>query len=135
MLTDEIPELDRSGLKQFALTTGAIVAGLFGVVFPYVFDVSWPVWPWVVFAILGVWAIVLPSSLAPVYRGWMRFGILLSKITTPIILTLLFLITILPGALLFRLFGKDPMHRSFDDSTSYRVETKQPSVENLEKPF
>ena len=52
-----------------------------------------------------------------------------------IILTLLFLITILPGALLMRLFGKDPMRRSFDDSASYRVNTKQPSVENLEKPY
>ena len=134
-MTNEIPELDKSGLRQFGLTTGAIVAGLFGIVFPYLLDVSWPLWPWLIFAVLAGWALIAPSSLRRVYYGWMRFGMLLGKITTPIIMTLLFLITILPGALLLRLFRKDPMRRSFDDSTSYRVKTKQPSVQNLEKPY
>ena len=135
MMTDDIPELDASGLRQFGLTTGAIVAVLFGVIFPYFLDLSWPLWPWIVFAVLGIWAIIAPMSLGPVYRGWMRFGMLLSKITTPLIMTLLFFIAIFPGSLLMRLFRKDPMHRSFDDSASYRVKAKQPSVENLEKPY
>jgi len=113
-MTNEIPELDKSGLRQFGLTTGAIVAGLFGIVFPYLLDVSWPLWPWLIFAILASWALIAPSSF---------------------IMTLLFLITILPGALLLRLFRKDPMRRSFDDSASYRVNAKQPSVQNLEKPY
>ena len=134
-MTNEIPELDKSGLRQFGLITGAIVAGLFGIVFPYLLDVSWPLWPWLIFAVLVSWALIAPSSLRPVYQGWMRFGMLLGKITTPIILTLLFLITILPTALLLRLFRKDPMRRSFDDSASYRVKAKQPSVQNLEKPY
>ena len=135
MMTHEIPVLDKGGLRQFGLTTGAIVAALFGIVFPYLLDLSWPLWPWIVFAVLGFWGIIAPTSLGPVYRGWMRFGMLLSKITTPIVLTLLFLITILPGAMLLRLFRKDPMRRSFDESSSYRVMAKQPSVENLEKPY
>ena len=135
MITNEIPELDKSGLRHFGLTTGAIVAGLFGIVLPYLLDVSWPLWPWLIFAILAIWALIAPTSLRPVYHVWMRFGMLLSRITTPIILTLLFLVTILPGALLMRLLRKDPMRRSFDESSSYRVKSKQPSVQNLEKPY
>ena len=134
-MTDEIPVLDRGGLRQFGLTTGAIVAALFGIAFPYLLDMSWPIWPWLVFAVLGIWAIIAPASLKPVYRGWMRAGMLLSKITTPIILTLLFLVAILPSALLMRLFRKDPMRRGFDESASYRIKAKQPSVKNLEKPY
>ena len=134
-MTDEIPGLDRGGLQQFGLTTGAIVAVLFGVVFPYLLDRAWPVWPWIVFAILIVWALIAPVSLNPVYRGWMRVGLLLSKITTPIILTLVFFIAIFPGSLLMRLFRKDPMRRGFDESVSYRVESRQPSIKNLEKPY
>ncbi len=65
----------------------------------------------------------------------MQFGMMLGKITTPIIMTLLFLVGILPLSLLMRLFQNDPMHRSFDESKSYRVKTKQPSVKNLEKPY
>ena len=135
MLTDEIPVLDSSGLRQFGLTTGAIVAAIFGVAFPLVLDMSWPVWPWVIFGTLVIWAIVAPGSLGPIYRGWMRLGMLIGKITTPIVLTVLFLITILPGALLLRLFQNDPMRRSFDSSTSYRIKSKQPSVDNLERPY
>lgn len=135
MMTVEIPELDRQGLRKFGWTTGLIVLVLFGVLLPVVFDIPWPRWPWIFCAILVLWALVAPNSLGPVYRGWMRFGLLLSKITTPIILTLLFIIAILPGAILMRLFRKDPMNRDFDQSPSYRVEAKQPSVRNLEKPF
>ena len=134
-MSHEIPILDRGGLRQFGLTTGAIAAALFGIAFPLLLDIAWPIWPWVVFAVLAIWAIIAPASLRPVYRGWMRFGMLLSKITTPIILTLLFLVAILPGSLLMRLFRKDPMRRSFDESASYRIKAKQPSVKNLERPY
>ena len=131
----EIPPLDKAGLRQFGLTTGTIVAVLFGVAFPYLLDRAWPLWPWIVFAILALWALIAPATLHPVYRGWMRVGILLSKIMTPIILTLVFLIAIFPGSLLLRLFRNDPMRRKFDDSASYRVESRQPSVNNIEKPY
>ena len=134
-MTDKIPVLDRGGLRQFGLTTGAIVAVLFGVVFPYFLDRAWPVWPWIVFAVLIAWALIAPASLNPVYRGWMQVGLLLSRITTPIILTLVFFVAIFPGSLLMRLFHKDPMRRSFNESVSYRVESRQPSVKNLEKPY
>ena len=40
MATHEIPELDREGLRQFGLTTGGIVAVLFGVVLPWLFDLD-----------------------------------------------------------------------------------------------
>ena len=135
MTPDEIPVLDSDGLRRFALTTGVIVAALFGVAFPYLLDMSWPIWPWLVFAFLGLWAMTAPASLGPVYRGWMRFSMLLSRITTPVILTLLFLIAILPGSLLMRLLRKDPMNRRFDGSESYRIQAKQPSIRNLEKPY
>lgn len=135
MISNEIPELDENGLRQFGLTTGAIVAGLFGIVFPYLLDAAWPLWPWLILALLAIWALIAPISLRPVYRGWMRFGMLLSKVTTPIIMTLIFLVVILPSALLMRLLRKDPMRRSFDESASYRVNSKQPSVRNLERPY
>lgn len=135
MMPSEIPALDRLGLRRFGLTTGAIIAALFGVVFPYFLDLSWQIWPWIIFAVLGTWAIVAPSSLGPVYQGWMRFGMLLSKVTTPIVLTIIYLIAILPGAVLMRLFRNDPMRRSYDESLSYRVLAKQPSIKNLEKPY
>lgn len=131
-----IPDIDRKGLRSFGLTTGAIVAALFGLFFPWLLERSIPLWPWIILAILGSWALVAPASLKPVYRGWMRFGLLLSKITTPIIMGLVFFVVVLPAGLVLRLLGKDPMHRRFDAAAgSYRIESVKPTKENLENPF
>ena len=130
-----IPELDKAGLRKFGFMMGGIIAGLFGLLLPYLFDLGWPRWPWIVAAVLFTWGAVAPGTLRPIYRGWMRFGLLLSKITTPIILTLVYVITIIPTALILRLARKDLLHRKFDDSESYRVKSKPPSVDNMEKPF
>ncbi len=133
-----IPELDRKGLREFAILTGAIVAGLFGVFFPWVFDTaltSWPVWPWIVFAGLGTWGLVAPMSLRPVYRLWMRFGLLLSRVTTPLIMGAVFFLVITPVALIWKVMGKDAMARELDDSSTYRKSSRKTSVENLKRPF
>ena len=116
MISNTIPDLDEQGLRHFGVVTGGIVAVLFGVAIPYLFDMSWPTWPWIVFAVLALWGLIAPATLNPVYRTWMRFGMLMSRVTTPIILTLIFVITILPGALILRLLRKDPMRRKIDDS-------------------
>ena len=134
-----IPVLDRKGLREFGLVTGGIVAGLFGVFFPWVFDramADWPVWPWIVFAVLGGWGLIAPMSLQPVYRGWMHFGLLLSRVTTPIIMGLVFYLMITPFGLIARLFSsKDAMARKFEDQASYRVESHKAPAKNLEKPY
>ncbi len=131
-----IPELDRKGLRDFGLLTGAIVAGLFGLFFPWAFSASYPLWPWILFGILGGWALLLPDSLKPVYRGWMRFGLLLSRVTTPIIMGTVFFVVIAPVALILRIGRWDAMHRRLDPEVeSYRVPSKETPKENLENPF
>jgi hypothetical protein len=135
MTEHAIPELDRKGLREFGLVTGGIVAGLFGLFFPWLLERSWPLWPWIVFGVLGIWGLVAPMSLRPVYRGWMRVGLLLSKVMTPLIMGIVFFLLITPVAFIMKLLGNDPMARDFDDSDSYRVPTKKAKPENLEKPY
>ena len=131
-----IPELDRRGLREFGLVTGGIIAGLFGLFFPWLLEFSIPVWPWVVGGVLGLWALAAPMSLRPVYYWWMRFALLLSRITTPIILGIVFYLVFLPVALVMKLMGRDPMARRFDQgATSYRVPSHKAPRDQLEKPF
>ena len=85
---------------------------------------------------LGLWALVVPMSLRPVYYWWMRFALLLSRITTPIILGIVFYLVFLPVALVMKLIGRDPMARRFDEgATSYRVPSHKAPRDQLEKPF
>ena len=132
----EIPELDAKGLRHFGLVTGGIIAGLFGLALPWVFGFEYPTWPWIAGGILAGWALIAPQSLGPVYRVWMRFGLLLSRVTTPIILGAVYYIVITPTALIMRLLRRDPMARQYDHTTdSYRISSKKPPKQNLEKPF
>jgi Kef-type K+ transport system membrane component KefB len=131
-----IPELDAKGLRQFALTTGAIVAILFGLALPWLLHAAWPLWPWILAALLSLWGLVAPTTLRPVYRTWMRFGLLLSRITTPLILSLVFFLLFMPVGLVMRLFGKDPMRRRLrPDAKSYRVPSEQISPDSIERPY
>jgi hypothetical protein len=110
---------------------------LFGLVFSAVFAVLglWPLWgarPVRTWA-LGVSAVFLaasllrPAMLSPLNRLWQRLGLLLQRITNPIVLGLLFFGTVLPIGLLMRLAGKNPLRLGFDrDAKSYWIERQPP---------
>lgn len=131
----EIPELDRKGLRQFGLVTGGIVAGLFGLFFPWLLESALPSWPWVVFGILAFWSVGAPGTLRQVYRTWMRFGLLLSRITTPVVLGIVYFGVVTPMALVMRVAGRDPMARRFEKIQSYRIPSRKVTREHMEKPF
>lgn len=132
----EIPELDGKGLRQFGLATGGILVGLFGVVLPWLLGRPFPYWPWALGAALVLWALVAPATMRGLYRLWMRFGLLLSRITTPVLMALVFFLVITPFGLAMRLLGRDPMARRFDaNAGSYRIRPRQPSRTHMERPF
>lgn len=132
-----IPELDRHGLRKFAFTTGGIVAILFGILLPWLFDFDFPRWPWIVLLVLAAWGAILPASLKPVYYWWMRFGLLLNKITTPIVMGVVFFLVLVPTAMFMRyVLRRDPMKRSFEPNLeSYRIHSPQSDPDNLTRPF
>lgn len=137
MSNHDIPQLDAKGLREFGLTTGAIVAGLFGLVLPLLFR-HWPppTWPWIVGTVLIVWALVVPKTLDPVYKIWMKFGLIMGAINSKIILGAVFYVMMAPMGLIKRLFGSDPMQRQFDPNLStYRVASQQRPRESMERPF
>jgi hypothetical protein len=130
------PELDRKGLREFGVTTGAAVVVIFGLLFPWLLELDWPAWPWVVAAPLWLLALVQPSWLRWIYRTWMRFGLLASRVMTPLVLGIVFFAMISPIAIVMRLRGKDPMQRAADpDKDSYRVQSARSPREKLERPF
>ena len=136
MALKKIPELDASGLRKFAFSSAALIVILFALLIPWVFGFKLPVWPWVVAAVLAIWGAVAPLSLNPVYKGWMRFGLVMNRITTPIILGMVFFLVFAPIALGMRLSGRDRLNVKLDkDADSYRVKSTVQPKNKMERPF
>ena len=131
-----IPELDAKGLRRFALTMCVIICILFGLAIPFLFGHSWPIWPWLVGMVFLLWGTIAPLTLCPVYHVWMRFGLIMSKITTPLILGILFYLILTPAGLIMRIFNKDPMARKFDKThDTYRRLRDESIHTDFEKPY
>lgn len=131
-----IPELDHKGLRNFAFSTGVMFAALFGLCLPWLFSIPYPIWPWVVFVTLALAGLLLPGCLRPVHYWWMRLALLLSKFTTPLVMSLVFFLVLTPFGLIAGLFRKDPLNRNLDKTTeSYRVDSAQTNRNDLENPY
>jgi hypothetical protein len=120
----------------------------FGIVFAVVFTVIglWPLLDGAPVRIdaLGAAAGFLatgffaPELLKPLNRVWYRFGLLLHKIVNPLVMGLLFFLTVTPIALIMRAVGKDPLHRKFDgQAKSYWIERDPPgpTPESMRQQF
>ena len=135
-MTAKTPELSTQELRKFGFTTGAIVAILFGILLPWLFTHGYPYWPWILAGVLGLWALIAPATLKPVYNGWMKVGHVLGWINTRIILGLMFYTVFFVVGLVLKILGKDPMSRKIDKSAeSYRVPSHAHNKDHVERPF
>lgn len=133
---EAIPKLDKKGYRHFAFTFGGIIAGLFGLVLPWLFDFGYPYWPWVVLVVFSVWGALAPTTIEPFYKLWMRFGLLLNAVMSRIILGIVFYAVVLPTGLIMKLKGNDPMKKKYDfDLDSYRINNESVDKNRMEKPF
>jgi len=67
--------------------------------------------------ILG--GLLLPAHLGPVSRAWMGLAHLLSRITTPVFLGVVFYLVVTPLGLVMRLCGAAPLPRPGNGSTGW----------------
>ena len=77
----------------------------------------------IVFLILGL---LNSKILLPLNKIWFKFGILLGKIISPLIMGLIFFVVVTPIGLLMRLFNKDLLNLKFNKSKSYWIEKSEP---------
>ncbi len=72
-------------------------------------------------------ALLSPSVLHPLNRLWFAFGHLLSKVMTPIVMGLLYVLAIVPTAFIMRLRGHDLLRLKLDrDVKSYWIVREPP---------
>ena len=109
----------------------------FGVVFSIVFLIvalyplinseSLRIWALVVSIIFFLLAFLAPKILVLPNKLWFKFGLLVGSIVVPIVMTLIYFVTVLPTGLIMRLLGKDLLKQKLDkNAKSYWIERKEP---------
>jgi fatty acid desaturase len=126
---------DLRELRHFGLLLGVLFAVVFAGI-PFLRHHSLRIWPWAVAAALWLPALFAPTALGYPYRGWTTLGRAMGWVNTRVILSLLYIIAIVPIGFLMRLLGRDPMRREIDPAVaSYRIRSRRRSANHLERPF
>jgi len=133
----EIPPLSRKGSRKFGLVMAAFIALVFGLILPWVFNKPMTYGPWIVSSVFAVWAWAIPNTLFIIYKPWMIVGHLLGLLNTKILLSFIFYFVFTPISLLFKMVGKDAMHRKWHKgrAESYWKTSKKQSKNHMENVY
>ncbi len=116
----------------------------FGIVFFIVFLLI-SLWPISNFNEIRIWSIILSliflvlgilnsKALTPLNKLWMRFGLLLGSIVSPIVMGIIFFGVVTPIGLLMKIFRKDILLLKKNKSSTYWID-KDNSNNNMTNQF
>ena len=106
----------------------------FGIVF-FAFFLIVGLWPIYNYSTIRTWAIVVAliflilgilnsKHLTPLNKVWTKFGLLLGKIVSPIVMGIIFFIVITPIGFIMKLFGQDLLNKKYSQNSSYWINRK-----------
>ena len=84
--------------------------------------------------LLIVAGLTIPGRLGPVHRGWMRASLAMSKVTTPVFMSVLYFIVLTPAGMFMRLLGRNPLTRDPTRTTFWAARQNGPRSD-MEHPF
>ena len=103
----------------------------FGILFFVIFLIIslWPlfkendlrIWSFIISILFLILGILNSKILNPIKRVWIRFGELLGKIISPIVLAVVFFIVITPIGLFMKILRKDLLNIKFTKDKSYWI--------------
>ena len=77
----------------------------------------------IIFLILGL---LKSKILTPLNKLWFKFGIILGKIVSPLVMGIIFFLVVTPVGIFMRLLRKDLLNLKFNKNNSYWIEKTGP---------
>ena len=122
--TGHIPT-EQSSPKSFGIVFSIVF--LIVALYPLANSEDLRIWALIVSAIFLLLAFVAPNVLSLPNKFWFKFGILLGSIIAPIVMALVYFLTVLPMGLVMRLLGKDLLRQKLDkNAKSYWIDRTEP---------
>jgi hypothetical protein len=79
--------------------------------------------------------LVIPGRLGPVWRAWMGLALILSKVTTPIFMSVVYYLVMTPTGILRRLIGKNPVEHVATDGSYWAPRPDGARRSDLQRQF
>ena len=108
---------------------GLVFAGVFSVValWPLVQGEAIRLWAMLVAMAFLALAVAIPRSLSQLNRLWMRLGLLMGRVVSPVAIGIVYYLTVVPTGLIMRALGKDPLRLRFErELPSYWIKREPP---------
>ena len=102
--------------------------------YPLINDGNLRIWSFAISIIFLILGILNSKILSPLNKIWFKFGLLLGKIISPIVMGIIFFIVVTPTGLILRLFQKDVLNLKFNNNNTYWIEKSGPKS-NMKNQF
>ncbi|MBD1137696.1 hypothetical protein IDH33_02570 [Pelagibacterales bacterium SAG-MED43] len=94
--------------------------------YPLINNENIRLWSLIISLIFLVLGILNSNFLSPLNKIWFKFGILLGKLISPVIMGIIFFLVVTPIGLIMRLLGKDLLNLKYNNYQSYWIEKNDP---------
>ena len=94
--------------------------------YPLTYDEEIRVWSVIISLIFLVLGLLNSKILTPLNKLWFKFGILLGKVVSPLIMGIIFFFVVTPIGFIMRLLGKDVLNLKYNKNKSYWIEKSGP---------
>lgn len=95
--------------------------------YPLINNEEYRLWALIISLIFLILGLINSSFLTPLNLLWFKFGMLLGRIVSPIIMGLVFFGVVTPTGLIMKLFKKDLLRLKRNEKKSYWIERKTKS--------
>ncbi len=94
--------------------------------YPLLKDNDLRIWSLVISFIFLILGLINSKILTPLNRLWFKFGLLLGKFISPLIMGIIFFIVVTPIGIIMRLLKKDLLNLKYDKKETYWIDKSGP---------
>ena len=117
-------EIKRSSNRSFGIVF--FIVFLLIALYPLTYNGEIRIWSTIVSLIFLILGLLNSKILFPLNKLWFKFGILLGRLISPLIMGIIFFLLVTPIGLVMRLLGKDVLNLKYNKNKSYWIEKNGP---------
>ncbi len=118
-------KIEQESEKSFGIVFSIVF--LIVALYPLINSEGLRIWALVTSGVFLLLAFIVPKTLSIPNKLWFKFGVLLGSIIAPIVMAIVYFLTVLPTGLIMRLLGKDLLKQKLDkNAKSYWIKRSEP---------